>query len=114
MKIILTLEYIAGLLFSLFLFSHLSYAWWVYPALFFSPDIGIAGYIINTKIGAFTYNLTHHLGVAFVLYMAGYFLNLPILQLFGAVWLGHLFFDRIIGYGLKYSDGFKHTHLGQM
>jgi hypothetical protein len=26
--------------------------------------------------------------------------------------LGHSSFDRVLGYGLKYDDDFKHTHLG--
>jgi hypothetical protein len=26
--------------------------------------------------------------------------------------LGHSSADRILGYGLKYSDSFHHTHLG--
>jgi hypothetical protein len=30
----------------------------------------------------------------------------------GIFWLAHIGFDRSLGYGLKYSSGFKHTHLG--
>ena len=111
MKITLKLEYISGLLFSVYLFSRLPYAWWLYLALFFTPDIAIIGYLFNTKIGAFLYNLTHHLGTAFGLYMVGSYLNLGTVELIGIVWLGHLFFDRIFGFGLKYIDSFRHTHL---
>jgi Domain of unknown function (DUF4260) len=27
------------------------------------------------------------------------------------IWAAYIGFDRMIGYGLKYSSGFKHTHL---
>ncbi|MDA1193538.1 MAG: DUF4260 family protein, partial [Candidatus Poribacteria bacterium] len=29
----------------------------------------------------------------------------------GAILIGHSAFDRLLGYGLKYPDAFKHTHL---
>jgi hypothetical protein len=29
-----------------------------------------------------------------------------------AIWLGHVGFDRMLGYGLKYATGFRDTHLG--
>jgi hypothetical protein len=30
----------------------------------------------------------------------------------GLIFLAHSSFDRAAGYGLKYFDGFNHTHLG--
>jgi len=27
------------------------------------------------------------------------------------IWLAHIGFDRMLGYGLKYPSGFKHSHL---
>ena len=27
------------------------------------------------------------------------------------IWLAHIGFDRLLGYGLKYPTGFKDTHL---
>jgi hypothetical protein len=30
----------------------------------------------------------------------------------GIVWLAHIVMDRGLGYGLKYAENFKHTHLG--
>jgi hypothetical protein len=32
----------------------------------------------------------------------------------GTLLFTHASFDRILGYGLKYFDSFKHTHLGWM
>jgi hypothetical protein len=34
------------------------------------------------------------------------------LQLVGLILLGHSSLDRVFGYGLKYADSFRHTHLG--
>ncbi len=30
------------------------------------------------------------------------------------VWLAHIGFDRALGYGLKYAEGFGFTHLGRL
>lgn len=44
--------------------------------------------------------------------MLGAAVNNPALQLAGLILLGHSSLDRVLGYGLKYADSFKHTHLG--
>ena len=30
------------------------------------------------------------------------------------IWLAHIGFDRALGHGLKYADGFGFTHLGRI
>jgi hypothetical protein len=113
-KNILKAEYIGLLALAIYLFTLLDYAWWVYAALFFLPDIGILGYLIHNRIGAYTYNILHHQGIAVVLYLGGVYLVSPALMLAGVVMLGHANFDRIFNYGLKYVDSFRHTHLGNI
>ena len=112
MKTLIRLEEAAGVLFSIYLFSLLPYAWWVYPLFFFAPDISMIGYAINPKIGAFTYNLVHHKAISLGLFVAGMLIQLPIFSLMGVLCFGHSSFDRVMGYGLKHIDAFKHTHLG--
>jgi hypothetical protein len=90
------------------------YSWWMYVLLFFLPDISFAAYLINTKTGAFFYNLLHHKGLMVGLILLGYFTQLPLLLTIGIVFFGHSCFDRIFGYGLKFDDNFKHTHLGYL
>lgn len=80
--------------------------------LFLVPDIAMAGYIAGPKIGAWTYNLTHHMGLATLIIIAGSILSLPWMEVAGIIMLGHSAFDRVLGYGLKHTDSFKHTHLG--
>lgn len=112
MKNILRIEELAMLGLAIYLNSLLPFAGWVFWALFLAPDLGMLGYLINTKVGAITYNLLHHKGIAIVCYLTGYFLNIHELTLAGVVVFGHSSFDRIVGYGLKYSNNFKNTHLG--
>lgn len=91
---------------------HLS--WWIWIILFFSPDIGMLGYLINPFTGAVTYNLFHHKLVALAFFALGLFWQMPVLTLTGLILLGHSSFDRMLGFGLKFPDAFKHTHLGQL
>jgi hypothetical protein len=112
MKTILRFEELAGFLFSIYVFSLLSYPWWLYLLLFLTPDLSLLGYAAGPRVGAFTYNLVHHKAVSLGLIIMGGVLSVPVVLLAGSVLLGHSSLDRVIGYGLKYSDSFKHTHLG--
>jgi len=112
MKNLLRIEELAMFGLAIYLNSYLPFEGWVFWALFLAPDLGMLGYLINTNIGAITYNLLHHKGIAIACYLAGYFLIIHELTLVGVVLFGHSSFDRIFGYGLKYSDNFKNTHLG--
>lgn len=115
LKFLLILEEVALFFGSVILFGLITdYFWWMYALLFFLPDVSFAAYLINTKAGAFFYNLLHHKGVMIGLMLFGYFAQLPILLAIGIVFLGHSAFDRVFGYGLKFSDNFKHTHLGYL
>lgn len=102
------------LLFGAWTFSLLDYSWWWFAGLFFVPDIGMLGYLINNRIGAFTYNLFHHKGVAIALGLTGVFMANEEWQLAGVILFAHSSFDRMLGYGLKYEKGFKFTHLGEI
>jgi hypothetical protein len=97
---------------ALYLNSYLPFAAWVFWALFLLPDVGMLGYLVNPRIGALAYNLLHHKGIAVAVYLTGYLLIIHELTLVGVVLFGHSSFDRVLGYGLKYQDHFKHTHLG--
>ncbi len=114
MKTIVQLEEIAMFGLGIFLFSLLPYPWWLFIALFLTPDIGMVGYIANEKIGAIIYNIFHHKGLAILIYLIGIYLSNPILQLIGVILFSHSAFDRILGYGLKLEKGFTFTHLGQI
>jgi hypothetical protein len=112
MKNLIRLEELLLFGFSLFLFSGLDYGWGWYALLFLAPDLSMLGYLANPQVGAWTYNLVHHKGLAVALYVLGYLLSAPPLMFAGTILLGHSSLDRVFGYGLKYPDAFQNTHLG--
>ena len=114
MKTILKIEELAEFILGLFLFSQLNLSWWWFLGLFFTPDIGMLGYLVNTRVGAFAYNLFHHKGLAILFYLMGAYLKMEVIQVVGIILFSHAAFDRMLGYGLKYKDGFKYTHLGNL
>lgn len=99
---------------SIVLFNQTDYSWWVFLALILAPDIGMLGYVISTKVGAVVYNIFHHKGIAIAILCLGWYFKKPIVELSGIILFGHASMDRIFGYGLKFSDSFKHTHLGEL
>lgn len=114
MKNLLRLEEAMMLLLAIYLSTYLPFPGWMFWAFFLAPDVGFIGYAVNARIGAITYNLLHHKGVALALYMTGLLADIPALQFVGLVMFGHSSFDRMLGYGLKYSDSFHNTHLGRI
>lgn len=92
----------------------LSVPWWVYPILVLGPDISMFGYLAGNKIGGALYNIFHLQGVGAVLAVMGLNPNYQNCLIAGVIIIGHSAMDRIFGYGLKYSNGFKYTHLGEI
>ena len=127
MKNLLRLEELAQFLLCLFILIANDVAWWYYVLLLIGPDIGMLGYLVNTKVGAVTYNLLHHKAIGLIFIVLGtyrYFATALVSLLFdtefetdaimiaGFILFGHASLDRIFGYGLKFGDSFQHTHLG--
>ena len=114
MKSILKLEELLQFALGIYLFSTLSYAWWWFLVLILLPDIGMVGYLVNTKTGALTYNVFHHKGLAILILLIGIYFEIEVMQLIGIILFSHAALDRVFGYGLKYADNFKNTHLGHL
>jgi hypothetical protein len=89
MKLLLRTEEIMLFFLGTYLFTQLPYAWWWFPLLLLTPDLGMFGYLAGDKTGARIYNLTHHRGLAVGLYLFGIFLSLPLLQLSGLIIFSH-------------------------
>ncbi len=111
MKTLLKSEELIQFLAAIYLFSRLSFAWWWFPALILVPDISMIGYLINPAVGAVFYNIVHHKGLGIAIGIAGLILGSQLLMLVGVILFAHSSMDRMMGYGLKYSDSFKHTSL---
>lgn len=117
MKTLLKLEMLGLFILAVFFFKQLGMgemglSWWWFVVLFLVPDFSMLGYMAGPKVGAWMYNFFHHFGVAVFCIIFGAWFEIPYLELAGIVMLGHSALDRTLGYGLKYEDDFKHTHLG--
>lgn len=89
--------------------------WWVCVLVFFLPDLGFLGYVGGPRVGAMIYNLLHLYGMGLLLAAAGLLmLGNGLLAITGLLWLAHVGFDRMLGYGLKEPSGFNDTHLGRI
>lgn len=86
-------------------------SWWLFAALILAPDFAMLGYAFGLKIGSFSYNLVHNYTLPAILAATGIYLNDSTLTNISIIWCAHIGMDRMIGYGLKYSSGFKNTHL---
>ena len=114
MKNFTRLEELFLALLAFYLFLSIPIAWWWFFVLLLVPDLSMVGYILGPGSGAVVYNVVHHRGVSVSLFIAGGLLGAPWLQAVGLVLFGHSSLDRVLGYGLKYMDSFRHTHLGMI
>ena len=99
---------------ALLLFRNTHQRWWWIPVLLFFPDLFIVGYARSTKLGALLYNLGHSYLLPAFLTFFGWHYDRPLILAIGLIWFAHIGMDRFAGYGLKYDDNFKHTHLGNL
>ena len=111
MKKIIKLEELAMLALSIYALYLFKSPWWYYLLLFLGPDISMIGYAAGNKTGAIAYNIFHHKGVAVAVFIAGLVLDHFELQVAGIILFGHSSMDRAFGFGLKYKECFKYTHL---
>lgn len=88
--------------------------WIFFALLFFIPDVSFAGYLAGPRVGAVVYNLAHTYTVAAVPLTIGWLAESPRTMAIGLIWVAHIGFDRLLGYGLKLPTGFRHTHLGMI
>lgn len=112
--LLLRLEGLAVAVVSALLYRQTGASWWIFASLWLVPDLSMLGYLAGPCTGARIYN-------AFHTYVGSVALALPSLLLhgngllpFALIWANHISVDRILGYGLKYGDGFGFTHLGRV
>ncbi len=113
-KFILRLESLCFFLINLYIYHYLGKGWVLFILLFFIPDLSILMYIFDKKIGAIFYNLFHTYIWFFLLLVIGFIMKNNLIVSFGVIYGSHISFDRMIGYGLKYNDSFKNTHLSNI
>jgi hypothetical protein len=108
---ILKLEAGAALAASLLGYSLMGGHWLLFAVLFLLPDLTMLGYLRNPAAGAMIYNAGHSYIAPGALAAVGLVGGLPIVEPLAIIWIAHIAFDRVLGFGLKYPDRFGHTHL---
>src|SRR5690348_1943185 len=86
-------------------------SWLLFAALFFAPDMFMLGYLRNARLGSVIYNLVHNYALPVAVTSFTAYRHDETLTLIGLIWLAHISFDRMLGYGLKFPTEFKDTHL---
>jgi len=115
LRLVLRIEGLAVLLSTLILYDYISMASWkIFFILFFVPDVSFLGYLAGKKVGAICYNLMHSYITPLFSGILFWYLSLTDLSYIILIWIAHIGFDRTLGYGLKYFDGFNYTHLGKI
>jgi len=113
-RFFLRIEALVWFVLSLCFYEYVNGSWWLFLILFFVPDLSILGYLMGPKRGALIYNIAHAQVWGAILLSIGVIFRHPISFHCGLIWLSHIFFDRMLGIGLKHDDGFKNTHLGKI
>jgi Domain of unknown function (DUF4260) len=114
MRNLLRLEGLTYLIFAVAAFAAAKGSWIAFVVLFMVPDLSFVAYLAGQRTGSYCYNAMHSVIGPAMLALAGQFFSAPELWDFAAIWLAHVGFDRMLGYGLKYPSGFKDTHLGRI
>lgn len=92
-------------------YARADYSWTLFAFLFLIPDLSMLGYLLNKQIGSITYNCGHNYIFPAALLFYGQSISSETLIACALIWVAHVGFDRLLGYGLKYKTAFKHTHL---
>ena len=87
---------------------------WLWFALFFlAPDLSLIGYAWagRTRMAAAVYNAVHSYAAPLVLGLIAWRLSSLHAGQAATIWIAHIAFDRLLGFGLKYPEAFKPTHI---
>jgi hypothetical protein len=96
------------------LYSHLGGGWGMFALLILSPDVFMLGYLRSPQLGAVVYNIGHSYLSPLALAAIAWGSDAPTGLHLALIWGAHIGADRAIGYGLKYANHFKDTHLGRV
>lgn len=95
-----------------FLYHKTGYSWTTFALLFFLPDAGAIGYVKSHKLGSSLYNLTHWIIWPLMLGTIGLLTDHNIAKMVAIIWITHVMFDRMLGWGFKTGGSFYETAMG--
>ncbi len=99
-------------LLGLFFYNYLDYGWGIFALLFFLPDAGAIGYLISHRAGSTLYNLTHWKLWPLALGTFGLIAGDDTAKMLAIIWITHITFDRMLGWGFKTGGSFYETDMG--
>ncbi|WP_413439044.1 DUF4260 domain-containing protein [Sulfuriferula sp. GW1] len=111
-NVLLRLEGGAVFALALAVYWQQSFSWPLFWSTILIPDLAMLGYLVNAQFGARAYNLTHSKLLPGLLGIFAISTGNALCMALALIWFVHIGIDRLLGYGLKYADGFKLTHLG--
>ncbi|MFZ0301546.1 MAG: DUF4260 domain-containing protein [Terracidiphilus sp.] len=114
-RLLLRLDGLAVAAVTALLYARTGVSWWLFAALWLVPDLSTLGYLADACRGARIYNAIHTYAGPAALGLCAYLLRANVVALaIALIWANHIGVDRLLGYGLKYGEGFGFTHLGRM
>lgn len=86
-------------------------SWLLFALLFLAPDLSMGGYAINATAGSIIYDAIHTYVGPLLLGTYSLTMDSRAALLVALIWVAHIGFDRLLGFGLKYRTRFQDTHL---
>ncbi len=113
-RLLLRLEGLAAAAVSAVLYARAGASWWLFAMLWLAPDLSMLGYVTGWPCwGARIYNAFHTYVTPAVLALVALLLQAHVALAVALIWVNHIGIDRLLGFGLKYAEGFGFTHLGR-
>lgn len=113
-KLFIRVEYGVAFLLLLIIYLKLDFSLWLFFILLLVPDLTMVGYVMNKKIGSLIYNFGHSLIIPILLLIVSFSISNELVVMLTLIWTAHILMDRCFGFGLKYEDTFKNTHLQRL
>jgi Domain of unknown function (DUF4260) len=79
--------------------------------LFLAPDLAFIGLVAGQRAGAIAYDAVHTYVGPILLTSISLIAEWGTGVELGLIWLAHIGIDRALGYGLRYPNAFRDTHL---
>lgn len=106
------IEALAVFIIGLAVYYYNGYSWLIFALLFFLPDAGAIGYLKSHTLGSLLYNLTHWIIWPLALGTSGLLTDHETAKMVAIIWITHVAFDRMLGWGFKTGGSFYETEMG--